>query len=182
SAVDPATRMGCIVTVGQVSAVLLLVFGLGLACILYTYRGGSYETASGGPEVYDPSINPPTTAANANTTFANVSANRISAKPAPSATGDPPKTISGGVVNSKAVTLPQPSYPPAARAVSASGSVNVQVLIDENGKVVSANAVSGHPLLRGAAVEAARSATFKPTLLSGRPVKVSGVITYNFVP
>jgi protein TonB len=94
----------------------------------------------------------------------------------------PPKTVSGGVLNGKATSLPKPAYPAAARAVQASGPVNVQVLIDESGHVVSASAVSGHPLLRAAAVSAARGARFSPTLLSGQPVKVSGVITYNFVP
>jgi TonB family protein len=93
-----------------------------------------------------------------------------------------PKTILGGVVNGKAVSLPKPKYPAAARAVKAEGSVSVQVLIDEQGNVVSASAVSGHPLLRAASVEAAREAKFSPTRLSGHPVKVSGVITYNFVP
>jgi len=93
-----------------------------------------------------------------------------------------PKNISGGVLNGKAITLPRPPYPPAARAVRASGAVNVQVLIDEQGKVISASAVSGHPLLQAAAVAAARGAKFSPTVLSGQPVKVSGVITYNFVP
>jgi protein TonB len=94
----------------------------------------------------------------------------------------PPKQISGGVLNGKATSLPKPPYPPAARAVRAAGAVSVQVLIDENGSVVSASAVSGHPLLRAAAVQAARGARFSPTMLSGQPVKVSGVITYNFVP
>jgi len=93
-----------------------------------------------------------------------------------------PKTIAGGVLNGKAINLPKPPYPPAARAVRASGLVSVQVLIDEDGRVMSASAVSGHPLLRGAAEQAARGARFSPTLLSGQPVKVSGVITYNFVP
>ena len=93
----------------------------------------------------------------------------------------PTKTISGGVVNGKAVNLPTPAYPAAAKAVGAQGSVNVQVLIDESGSVVSANAVSGHPLLRSATEKAAIQATFRPTLLSGKPVKVSGVISYNFV-
>lgn len=91
------------------------------------------------------------------------------------------KTISGGVLNGKAVSLPKPSYPPAARAVNAEGAVSVQVLIDEEGSVVSANAVSGHPLLRPAATAAAQGAKFSPTLLMGQPVKVSGVITYNFI-
>jgi len=103
--------------------------------------------------------------------------------PAPKATPPPtPKTISGGVVNGKATSLPKPPYPAAARAVRASGAVNVQVKIDENGNVVSASAVSGHPLLRAAATAAARSAKFAPTKLSGQPVSVTGVIVYNFVP
>jgi TonB family protein len=92
-----------------------------------------------------------------------------------------PKQISGGVLNGKAVSLPKPPYPPAARAVNAEGAVSVQVLIDEEGNVVSANAVSGHPLLRAASVEAARAAKFSPTRLMDQPVKVSGIITYNFV-
>jgi protein TonB len=86
------------------------------------------------------------------------------------------------VLNGKATSLPKPAYPPAARAVRASGAVSVQVLIDENGNVVSASAVSGHALLKAAAVQAARGAKFSPTKLSGQPVKVSGIITYNFVP
>ena len=102
--------------------------------------------------------------------------------PPPPAKKPVPKQISGGVLNGKATSLPKPPYPPAARAVRASGAVSVQVLIDESGSVVSASAVSGHPLLRAAAVQAARSARFSPTQLSGQPVKVSGVITYNFVP
>lgn len=92
----------------------------------------------------------------------------------------PPKTIAGGVVNGKATSLPKPAYPASARAVGAKGAVNVQVLIDENGNVVSARASSGHPLLRGPAEQAARRAKFAPTKLSGQPVKVSGVIAYVF--
>ncbi|MCW5961655.1 MAG: TonB family protein [Pyrinomonadaceae bacterium] len=101
--------------------------------------------------------------------------------PPPKPTPKPvPKTISGGVVNGKALSLPQPAYPAAAKAVGAKGSVSVQVLISEDGSVISANAASGHPLLRSAAESAARRARFKPTELSGQPVKVSGVITYVF--
>ena len=104
-------------------------------------------------------------------------------KPTVAATPKPvPKTISGGVVNSKATNLVKPPYPPAARAVNASGAVNVQVTIDESGNVVSAAATSGHPLLRDAAVRAARSSKFSPTLLSGQADKVTGVIVYNFAP
>lgn len=92
------------------------------------------------------------------------------------------KHISGGVVNGKAIMLPKPPYPPAARAIRASGAVSVQVMIDVNGEVFASRAVSGHPLLRATSVNAACGAKFSPIQLEGQPVKVSGIITYNFVP
>jgi protein TonB len=102
--------------------------------------------------------------------------------PPPEVKPTPPRApISGGVLNGKAISLPKPAYPPIARAAHAAGTVVVQVLIDENGNVVSAHAVSGHPLLQAVAVGAARQARFSPTKLSGQPVKVTGVIQYNFV-
>ncbi|MGB7201684.1 MAG: energy transducer TonB [Pyrinomonadaceae bacterium] len=93
-----------------------------------------------------------------------------------------PKTVGGGVLNGKATLLAKPKYPPAARAVRASGQVAVQVLIDEQGNMYSARAVNGHPLLRRGSEIAACDSRFSPTLLSGQPVKVSGIITYNYVP
>jgi protein TonB len=66
--------------------------------------------------------------------------------------------------------------------VKAEGTVSVKIVIDESGNVISAEAVSGHPLLRAAAVAAAREAQFAPTVYNGSAVKVSGVLTYNFVP
>ena len=90
--------------------------------------------------------------------------------------------ISGGVLNGKATSLPKPVYPPIARAAKASGTVMVQVTIDETGKVIAARAVSGHPLLQAAAVQAAYKATFSQTKLSGQPVKITGTISYNFEP
>jgi protein TonB len=92
----------------------------------------------------------------------------------------PKAPVSGGVLNGKAVNLPKPSYPPIARTAHASGTVVVQVTIDETGKVISAHAISGHPLLQAAAVQAAYGARFSPTQLSGQPVKVTGTINYNF--
>jgi protein TonB len=85
------------------------------------------------------------------------------------------------VLISKAVSLPQPPYPPIAKQIRAQGSVNVQILVDEQGRVISAQAVTGHPTLLAAAKEAALRARFTPTVLNGQPVKVQGVITYNFV-
>ena len=103
-------------------------------------------------------------------------------EPPPPPKPTPPRApISGGVLNGRAISLPKPQYPAIARQAHASGTVVVQVTIDENGNVISAHAVSGHPLLQAVAVAAARQARFSPTKLSGQPVKVTGVITYNFV-
>lgn len=84
------------------------------------------------------------------------------------------------MINGDAVSLPKPPYPPMAKQTGVHGTVNVQVLIDENGKVISATVVSGHPLLSHVAKQAALQARFSPTYLGDQPVKVSGVITYNF--
>ena len=106
----------------------------------------------------------------------------IAEEPPPPPAPTPPRApISGGVLNGRALSLPKPVYPAIARQAHASGTVVVQVTIDENGGVISAHAVSGHPLLQAVAVQAARGARFSPTKLSGQPVKVTGVITYNFV-
>ena len=86
-----------------------------------------------------------------------------------------------GVINGKASFLPKPAYPAPAIALNVQGKVDVQVTIDESGKVISAKAVSGHPLLCAAAEKAAWGARFTPTLLSKVPVKVTGVIVYNFM-
>ncbi|HEX8636833.1 MAG TPA: energy transducer TonB [Pyrinomonadaceae bacterium] len=90
----------------------------------------------------------------------------------------PPKSL--GVINGKAINLPVPVYSAAAKAINAAGNVDVQVVIDESGAVVSAKAVSGHPLLRDSAERAARGARFSPTTLSRQAVKVTGVIVYKF--
>ena len=92
----------------------------------------------------------------------------------------PPPVKSGGVVNGIAKNLPTPVYPAVAKQMNISGVVQVQVLIDESGKVISANAVSGNAVLKPAAEKAAWGARFSTTTLSGVPVKVSGVIIYNF--
>ena len=91
-------------------------------------------------------------------------------------------TISAGALDGKAISKPQPPYPALAKAARASGVVTVRVVVDATtGGVVSADAVSGHPLLRAAAVAAARQAKFSPTIVDGKPVRVSGTLSYNFV-
>lgn len=94
----------------------------------------------------------------------------------------PPRApISGGILNGKALKLAKPTYPRAAREAGASGTVVVQVLIDETGKVIHANAISGHPDLWKVSEDAASQSEFSPTKLAGQPVKVAGVIQYNFI-
>ena len=111
-----------------------------------------------------------------------------------------PKQINGGVLNGKAVSLPKPAYPADAKALKIGGAVKVQVTINESGMVEDPKAVAEDEecdksetpgtserclalaSLRAAAEMAASQAQFSPTLLSGTPVKVKGVIVYNFVP
>jgi TonB family protein len=91
------------------------------------------------------------------------------------------RPISGGVLNGKAIVFPKPEYPADAKTAGAAGSVAVQVTVDEMGSVIEAKAVSGHPLLQQPSVNAALQARFSQTLLMGEPVKVTGVLVYNFV-
>jgi len=101
--------------------------------------------------------------------------------PPPPEQPKPPKIKSMGVITGLATYLPKPVYTEIAKRARAQGSVSVQVLIDETGRVISAKALSGSPFLTLEAQKAAMQARFAPTLLSNQPVKVSGVITYNFV-
>ena len=105
----------------------------------------------------------------------------VDSEPAPA-----PRTIlkpmSGGVLNGKAISLPAPTYPEAARRSLTAGKVEVEVVVDETGKVISARAISGPTMLREVSVQAASRARFSPTKLSGQPIKVVGKIFYNFIP
>jgi TonB family protein len=90
------------------------------------------------------------------------------------------RPLSGGVLNGKALDLPTPNYPEVARRLRVTGLVQVDVVVDENGKVISAKVVSGPGILRDVALQAALRARFSPTKLSGQSVKISGQINYNF--
>ncbi len=96
----------------------------------------------------------------------------------------PPKPstqrVSGGVLQGIAMRKVQPPYPALAKEAGAQGAVQVAVTVSEDGNIISAEAVSGHPLLRESAVATARQWTFKPTELAGKPVKVQGILTFNF--
>ena len=156
----------------------------------FTFPGSSSLQGAKGEQIYSAAPAP-----SEKMTMSSATAGEIagSTTPAPdlkdvaktkvtAAAGSVPKQINGGILNGKATSLPKPVYPPAARAVRAEGTVSVQVLIDEDGGVFSAEAIAGHPLLRSTSVAAACESRFSPTQLSGNPVKILGVITYNFVP
>ena len=153
-----------------VMVVVLMVGGIFGALVYFksnrsmttrNYNYNRYPRATPTPYVYEPEPPPPP-----------LNSNGGSAPRAP---------ISGGILNGKATSLPKPVYPPIAKSARASGTVVVQVTVDETGEVISARAVSGHPLLQAAAVQAAYQATFSPTRLNGQPVKITGTINYIFV-
>ncbi|MGI8898498.1 MAG: energy transducer TonB [Pyrinomonadaceae bacterium] len=105
----------------------------------------------------------------------------IETPPPPLVRAPVPKVVRKKIINGEAVSLPKPPYPEMAKQLKIQGVVNVQVLVDETGRVVSAKAVSGHAFLVREAQKAAFQARFAPTMFGDEPVKVSGVITYNFV-
>ena len=78
------------------------------------------------------------------------------------------------------ISLPKPPYPELAVVDRAEGPVTVLILIDEGGRVIKVNSLCGHPALKQAAEKAAWKAKFPPTKLSGKAVKASIVINYNF--
>lgn len=88
--------------------------------------------------------------------------------------------VSGGVLNDNAIKKVKANYPQEALAARATGAVQVAITVSEEGKVIEARAVSGHDLLREAAVSAAKQWTFKPMEISGVPVRVQGVLTLYF--
>ena len=91
------------------------------------------------------------------------------------------RPVNAGILNSRAVSLPKPAYPPNARQMKAEGQVAVQVSVDEAGNVTAAKATSGNPLLRASAEAAARQSKFNPVRVNNQAIPVSGVVLYNFV-
>lgn len=98
----------------------------------------------------------------------------------PSGVEPPANPKSGGSLQGKAIRRAQPTYPDSAKAERVSGAVVVEIEIDEEGNVAFARAITGHPLLKDAAIEAARQWQFSPTMLEGRAVRVIGSLTFNF--
>ena len=94
----------------------------------------------------------------------------------------PAESVETRILDGTALKLGRPEYPPEARDRRLSGFVVVKLEIDETGRVTGASDMcQGPPYLSESAVKAAMQSRFTPTKLSGMPVKVKGVIKYNFV-
>lgn len=87
-----------------------------------------------------------------------------------------------GVMRGIAIRKVRPVYPSVALRSNAHGAVEVQIIVSEQGKVIEATAVSGHPILHSAALDAARKWAFKPTQVNGTRVKVQSSLTLLFDP
>jgi tetratricopeptide (TPR) repeat protein len=87
-----------------------------------------------------------------------------------------------GVLNIRALRLVQPPFPAAAREKRLSGRAFIAILIDEAGDVINATPVcGGYAELNAASAYAARLSKFTPTKVDQKPVRVTGLIVYNFV-
>ncbi|HLG17686.1 MAG TPA: energy transducer TonB [Blastocatellia bacterium] len=104
----------------------------------------------------------------------------VRTQPAQSQMPQGPVRIPSKVLQGRALTRVAPPYPRPAQQIHVQGSVAVEIIVGVDGRVESARAISGHPLLIRAAVEAARGWRFQPTLLNGVPVQATGVITFIF--
>jgi TonB family protein len=99
---------------------------------------------------------------------------------APSSPPPPRISIAGGVPAGKIVKMVKPVYPPLAKQARIQGTVVLNVVVGQDGAVISVALANGHALLAPAAIEAVRQWVFQPTLLNGQPVEVASTIEVNF--
>jgi protein TonB len=102
------------------------------------------------------------------------------ARPTPPSAPARPQRVSTGILLGNTIRQVPAAYPAIARSTQVEGVVEVQVIVDEQGNVVAADVLSGHPLLRKSAVEAARQWKFRPTMLNDQSIKISGVLKFTF--
>ncbi|HEU0174299.1 MAG TPA: TonB family protein [Blastocatellia bacterium] len=85
------------------------------------------------------------------------------------------------ILQGKAIHKEQPHYPPEAMRQRITGSVSIKIEIDEAGDVTEAKILCGGGILAAVSREAALKWRFTPTALNGQPVKVKGILTFNFI-
>jgi len=88
--------------------------------------------------------------------------------------------VSVGSLHDKATQRVSPTYPPVARTARVSGVVTVYLLVNEKGAVESVKSASGPAQLQQSATDAARRWRFRPTLIDGQAVRVSGYLSFSF--
>lgn len=176
---DDEESQGYIVRLGMTAAILSEELGLHALASSYKSEAEGMLLRNRNLSVYVPGLS------DANRQRYDEIKSVVSSK-TPVVTSDsnpPPRAkVSGGIVNGRAINFVKPAYPKAARAAGASGRVQVQIVFDEKGDVIWARAMSGHPELRQVAEDAAWKTKFSPTVLSGEPVKTSGILLYDFIP
>ena len=138
------------------------------------------KTAAAADKSAPPRAEPKTTAAAPNNVSqpAPTAAAPASAAQPPAAGGGAP--ISVGSLVGKARQRVAPNYPQIARAARVSGSVTVYLIVNEKGEVESVQRADGPQQLQQAAIDAARRWKFNPTEIDGRPVRISGFLSFNF--
>jgi TonB family protein len=92
------------------------------------------------------------------------------------------RKVTEGEIRGLAKKKVRPEYPRVALAANVAGPVEMQIVVSEEGRVIEATVVSGHPMLRGAALDAIRKWTFIPTTVNGIPVKVLSNLILIFDP
>ncbi len=88
--------------------------------------------------------------------------------------------VSAGVSQGLLINKVSPTYPPLARQARIQGSVVLQAVIGKDGTIQNLRAISGHPMLTPAAIDAVKQWRYKPYYLNGEPVEVDTQITVNF--
>jgi protein TonB len=91
-----------------------------------------------------------------------------------------PLPVSTGVYAGSLLSPIRPIYPAIARAAGISGTVIVEAIISKTGTIESLNVVSGPEMLRRAALDAIRTAHYRPYLLNGEPTEIQTTFTVNF--
>jgi protein TonB len=77
------------------------------------------------------------------------------------------------------LSAPPPGYPVLAKVAHVQGPVVLRAEVDPDGTVAGVTVLSGHRLLRGAAVDAVRHWRYRPYLIDGHPAPVSTTITLH---
>jgi protein TonB len=102
------------------------------------------------------------------------------AKPAATPAPDTVVRLTSQITQARVIRRVQPPYPVIAKQAHIQGTVQVQIDISETGAVTNVALLSGHPLLRDAALQAAKQWLFIPTELNGQRVRAIGLLTFNF--